>query len=69
MAERAAPFPTSGVGNAIYGLRMGEDLFLCFIADTPTAQSARQSTLVGAIGGEAVDPAVPNIPVLCVKTE
>lgn len=70
VAAGAEPFAVSGVGNAIYGLRRDRDLYLCFIADTPQAQSERQQKLLAEIAGGATDDrSVPSIPVLCVMTQ
>ncbi|SIO27897.1 hypothetical protein SAMN05444722_1166 [Rhodovulum sp. ES.010] len=69
VVEGAVPFATSGAGQAIYGLRKDDALYLCFIADRPTDQNVRQKVLVAEIMGEAGQKSVPNIPVLCVMTQ
>ncbi len=69
VADGFVPFATSGVGNVLYGLMKDDQLYLCFLADTGDAQAERQATLLAELRGEAPDPAVPNIPVICVLTQ
>lgn len=69
MAGGAVPFAVSSTGNALYGLRRGSDLFLCFLADTSDAQASRQQALLDAIMNGADPVPVPNIPVICVLTQ
>ena len=63
------PFAVSSSGNASFGMTNGTDLYLCFIADNPDAQSARQQALIAEINGERPDRSVPNIPVVCILTQ
>ncbi|MDJ1008997.1 MAG: hypothetical protein QNJ13_14360 [Paracoccaceae bacterium] len=67
--EGFTPFATSGAGNAVFGMTDGTDLYLCFIADTGTAQAERQRVLMAEIEGQASGRQVPNIPVICVETQ
>lgn len=67
--QGAAPFPVSGTGGAIFGLRRDKDLWLCFLADTEDAAAERQETLMAEIRGDSPDREVPNIPVACVLTQ
>jgi hypothetical protein len=64
-----APFATSGAGNATFGMTNGLELYMCFIADTGTAQAERQSVLVEELAGGTTDRTVPNIPVICILTQ
>ncbi len=69
LAERGfEPFAASAA-NAIYGMRNGQRIYLCFVLDTPAAQAARQAALLGEIAGTATGRTIPNIPVACVLTQ
>ena len=69
MSQGFEPFSTSGVGQSLYGLRRGNALYLCFLADQPDFQETRQQTIMAQISGEAEARTVPNVPVVCVLTQ
>jgi hypothetical protein len=68
-AQGFAPFGTGGVGNTVYGMSDGSDIYLCFLFDTPEDQSTRQTALLAELAGESPDRSIPNIPVVCVMTQ
>lgn len=68
-AEGFTPFPASGVGNSVFGMRREAEMYLCFIADTSEAQGQRQTTLLAEMAGDTPDPSLPNIPVVCILTQ
>ncbi|HKK97249.1 MAG TPA: hypothetical protein VJ928_03655 [Marivita sp.] len=68
-AQGFTPFGTGGAANDIYGMTDGDDIYLCFLFDTPEDQSARQTALIAELQGSAESRSVPNIPVVCVLTQ
>ncbi len=62
------PFAAT-TGNAVYGMKKGADMYLCFIADNGDFANERQAKLLAEIKGEALARDVPNIPVVCVLTQ
>ena len=68
-AEGYEPFPASSVSRALFGMRKGDDMFLCFIADTKPRQTERQETLLAYLDGTSAERDLPNIQVACVRVE
>ena len=68
-AQGFTPFGTGGVGNTLYGMTNGSDIYICFLFDTPEDQATRQTALLAELAGEATDRTIPNIPVVCVMTQ
>jgi hypothetical protein len=62
-------FGTGGSGNTLFGMTDGSDIYLCFLLDTPTDQSKRQTALLAELDGGSAERAIPNIPVVCVMTQ
>ena len=65
-AEGFEPFPASGVARALFGMKKGSDMYLCFIADTKPLQKKRQEALLAWLDGSSTERELPNIRVLCV---
>ena len=65
-AEGFEPFPASGAARALFGMKKGSDMYLCFIADTKPLQKKRQETLLAWLDGSSTERELPNIRVLCV---
>lgn len=65
-ADGFEPFAASGVAKSLFGMKKGDDMFLCFLADSKTLQVQRQETLLAYIQGRSKERAVPDIPVVCV---
>ena len=61
--------PASGAGGSVWGVRVEQDAYLCFLADVPDAQARRQGVIVGAMGDEAAPRELPSIPVVCILTQ
>ena len=59
----------SGAGGSLWGVRLEEDAYLCFLADVPEAQARRQEVIVGAMGDDAAPRELPSIPVVCILTQ
>ncbi len=68
IAEDYQTVPATG-GGTVFGMRGPDDLFLCFLADTPDMQAERQKVILGALKDDKAERTVPNIPLVCVKTE
>ena len=68
-AQGAEIVPASGAGGSVYGMRLEDEVWLCFLADVPDDQAVRQRVIVGAMGEEAAERALPNIPVVCILTQ
>ena len=43
-ADGFEPFAASGVAKSLFGMKKGDDMFLCFLADSKTLQVQRQET-------------------------
>ena len=68
-AEGFEPFPASGAARALFGMKKGNDMYLCFIADTKPLQKERQETLLAWLDGRSTERDLPNIRVLCVLVQ
>ena len=68
-AEGFEPFPASGVARALFGMKKGSDMYLCFIADTKPLQNERQETLLAWLDGSSTVRDMPNIRVVCVLVQ
>lgn len=68
-AQGAEIVPASGAGGSVYGMRLEDDVYLCFLADVPDAQAERQWVIVRSMGGEGAARTLPNIPVVCILTQ
>ena len=68
-AQGAEIVPASGAGGSVYGMRLEDEVWLCFLADVPDDQAVRQRVIVGAMGVEAAERSLPNIPVVCILTQ
>lgn len=68
-AQGFTPFGTGGVAGDMFGMGNGEDIYLCFLLDTPEDQATRQSILIAELQGAADGSEIPNIPVVCVLTQ
>lgn len=68
-AQGYTPFATSGVGQTVFGMTNGTDLYLCFAADKPGNQNERLTAMRAEIAGENPDRTVPNIPIVCIMTQ
>lgn len=68
-ARGFTPFGTGGSANELFGMTDGQDIYLCFLLDTPQHQSARQTALIAELQGRVESRSVPNIPVACVLTQ
>ena len=60
--------PAQG-GGAVFGMRKEADIYLCFLDDKPTLQAERQRVISENSSGDSENRTLPNIPVVCVKTE
>lgn len=69
MAQGYEVFSTSGVGNAIFGMKKDTDLYICFIADRGENQAMRQTILIEELAGNQPNRTIPNIPVICILTQ
>ena len=65
-AKGFEPFAASGVGKAIFGMKKGGDMHLCFLADSKTLQAERREKLLAHIQGSSTNRDMPNIPVVCI---
>ena len=65
-ADGFEPFAASGVAKSLFGMKKGDDMFLCFLADSKTLQVQRQDVLLAYIQGRSKERTVPDIPVVCV---
>ncbi|RVT83948.1 hypothetical protein DXV76_09550 [Rhodobacteraceae bacterium CCMM004] len=64
-----APFGTSGVWGASFGMIRGDEMYLCYAADDPTAAEARGRAIWDELeGGGMGNRMVPSIPMACVRT-
>lgn len=70
LAKRGyVPFAVSSKIGASFGMTDGDDPYLCFSLDQPTAQAKRREILIAEVAGQAPDRTVPNIPIVCVLTQ
>ena len=65
-AEGYEPFASSSTGKALFGMKKGNTMFLCFSADAQTLQAERRETLLAHMQGRSTDRLMPNIVVACV---
>jgi len=65
-AEGYEPFASSSTGKALFGMKKGNTMFLCFSADAQTLQAERRETLLAHMQGRSTHRLVPNIVVACV---
>ena len=63
------PFASSSTGKAIFGMKKGSTLYLCFMADTPEFALERREKLLVELAGTPTDREVPNIAVVCVLVQ
>ena len=68
-AEGFEPFPASGAASALFGMKKGSGMYLCFIADTKPLQKERQDTLLAYLNGSSDSRDLPNIQVACVPVQ
>ena len=66
-ADGFEPFAASGVAKSLLGMKKGDDMFLCFLADSKTMQAERQEVLLGYLQGGSTEREVPDIQVVCVR--
>ncbi len=59
----------AGDGGAVHGYRTDDGIYLCFLADSPEAQTRRQAVILEGLGGADAPRALPNIPVVCILTQ
>jgi hypothetical protein len=69
LAQGGEIVAASGAGGSVWGVRLEEDAYLCFLADVPDAQERRQEVIIGAMGDEAAPRELPSIPVVCILTQ
>lgn len=67
--EGFEPFATSSTGKAMFGMKRGHDMFLCFSADFEDHAAERRETLIANLQGKSTDRIVPNIAVVCVLVQ
>ena len=67
--EGFEPFATSSTGKAMFGMRKGRDMFLCFSADFEDQAAERRDKLLAYLQGDSTDRVVPNIAVVCVVVQ
>lgn len=65
-AEGYEPFASSSTGKALFGMKKGDTMYLCFSVDAQTLQAERRETLLAHMQGSSTDRVVPNIVVACV---
>ncbi len=63
------PFEVNGHDLLITGMKKDQDFYSCWLADTPEKNAERQAALLGYMQNGGQLPEVPNISLLCVKTE
>ena len=68
-SEGFKPFATSSTGKAMFGMKKGHDMFLCFSADSEDRAAERRDKLVAYLQGTSTDRVVPNIAVVCVLVQ
>ena len=68
-AEGYEPFASSSTSKALFGMKKGSDMYLCFSADAQTLQAERRETLLAYMQGRSTDRLMPNIAVICVLIE
>ena len=62
------PFAVSGAG-ALFGMKSGADMYLCFSLDTEDAAAERREVLLQELAGTLAARALPNLPVVCILTQ
>ena len=67
--EGFEPFATSSTGKAMFGMKKGHDMFLCFSADSEDRAAERRGKLITYLQGSSADRVVPNIAVVCVLVQ
>lgn len=65
-AEGYEPFASTSTSKALFGMKKGNAMYLCFSADAQTLQAQRRETLLAHVQGRSTDRLVPNILVACV---
>ena len=63
------PFAASSTGKASFGMKRGNQIYLCFLADTPILSRNRSQVLTQALRDEEATRILPNIPVVCIRAE
>ncbi len=69
LAQGFEPIAVSSTAGAVYGLRKGQELYLCVIADTDASGRQRTRVLKQVIDGSVEDRTLPNIPIACILTQ
>ncbi len=67
--EGFEPFSVGASSNAVFAMRNGREIYLCFLADTDELATARRDGILGGMAGTSQDRTVPNIPLVCILTE
>ena len=67
--EGFEPFAASSTGKAMFGMKKGHDMFLCFSADSGDRAAERRDKLITYLQGSSADRVVPNIAVVCVLVQ
>lgn len=62
-------FDVNPIGKTLFGMKKGNEAYLCFLADSTSLQAERQEALLAYIRGESTERDVPNIPVICVLVQ
>ncbi|WP_068312178.1 hypothetical protein [Polycladidibacter hongkongensis] len=63
------PFAVNATAKASFGMKRGENMYLCFIADTDRNANIRKNVLYLALGDNNASREQPNIPVVCVLAQ
>ena len=67
--EGFEPFASSSTGKAMFGMKKGHEMFLCFSADFEEQAAERREKLLAYLQGNSTDRVVPNIAVVCVLVQ